>query len=179
MVKQCIGLLAVMSLLTACVTMPTGPSVMVLPSAAKPFDLFQMEDASCRYYAQSQIGGTTPGQEATQSAVTSCALGTVLGAGLGAAIGAAAGNAGVGAAVGAGAGLLTGTASGTQAAALSGQAAQWRYDVAYIQCMYARGNQVPGVMAASPPSYIPPPPPNAPPPPGPAPSPPPQVPAPR
>jgi hypothetical protein len=179
MVKQWAMLLAVMSVLTACATVPTGPSMLVLPGTGKPFDLFQLEDAACRYYAQSQIGGTTPGQEATNSVVSGAALGTVVGAGVGAAIGAAAGRPDIGAAVGAGSGLLTGTAAGTQAAALSGGAAQWRYDVSYMQCMYAKGNQVPGVVSSPAPSYVPPPPPNAPPPPpnappppGPAPSPP-------
>jgi hypothetical protein len=178
MIKPCAMLLAIMSLLTACATLPSGPSVMVLPAAGKPFDLFQLEDASCRYHAQSQIGAT-PEQEATRSAVGSAALGTLLGAGAGAAIGAAAGSPDVGAAVGAGVGLLTGTAAGTEAAALSGGAAQRRYDIAYIQCMYARGNQVPGVISTPPPSYVPPPPPNAPPPPGPGPSPSTPVPPPR
>src|SRR5919108_417746 len=134
MLKQSVMLLAAMGLLTACATVPTGPSVMVLPAAGKPFEIFQTEDAACRYYAQAQIG-VSPGEEATNSAVSSAAVGTIVGAGVGAAIGAAAGRPDVGAAVGAGAGLLTGTASGTQAAALSGGAAQWRYDVAYMQCM--------------------------------------------
>jgi hypothetical protein len=35
------------------------------------------------------------------------------------------------------------------------QEVQWQYDTAYQQCMYARGNQVPGHQSAT----IPPPPP--------------------
>jgi hypothetical protein len=36
---------------------------------------------------------------------------------------------------------------------------QQRYDVAYSQCMYSRGNQVPGYVQPPPPAYAPPPPP--------------------
>jgi hypothetical protein len=61
--------------------------------------------------------------------------------------------------VGAGGGLLTGTAAGAPAGAGSSGALQQRYDIAYVQCMYAKGNQVPGVAAAHSPSVAPPPPP--------------------
>jgi hypothetical protein len=162
-------LLSVMGLLAACATVPTGPTVMVLPAAGKPFDLFQLEDAACRYHAQAQAG-VAPGQEATQSTVSGAAIGTFIGAGLGAAFGAIGGRPEVGAAVGAGTGLLMGTATGAESGAASARTGQWRYDVAYVQCMYAKGNQVPGA-ASTPPNYVPPPPPSAPPPPGPAPSP--------
>jgi hypothetical protein len=67
-----------------------------------------------------------------------------LGAGAGALLGAATGNVGKGAAIGAGAGLLFGTASGANAGQEYGWEAQKRYDYAYVQCMYAKGNQVPG-----------------------------------
>ena len=40
--------------------MPTGPNVMVLPGAGKPFELFQVDNAVCRDYAQGQIGVTLP-----------------------------------------------------------------------------------------------------------------------
>jgi hypothetical protein len=32
----------------ACATVPTGPSVMVLPPTGKPFEEFQADDAMCR-----------------------------------------------------------------------------------------------------------------------------------
>ena len=63
---------------------------------------------------------------------------------MGAAIGAATGNAGAGAAIGGGAGLLGGTAMGSNAGASSEYQLQRRYDIAYQQCMYAKGNQIPG-----------------------------------
>jgi hypothetical protein len=148
-------------LLTGCATIPTGPSVMVLPGSGKPFDVFQTDDAACRDWAFRQVGGT-PQDASTRSVVTSAAVGTAIGAALGAAIGAAAGNPGVGAAIGAGTGLVGGTATGVEAGYVSGISLQRRYDIAYQQCMYAKGNQIPGVVAARP---LPPPPPPPPPPP--------------
>lgn len=184
MVKRSIGLLLLTApLLGACATVPVGPSVMVLPGTGKPFEQFQADDASCRQWAFQQIG-MAPSDAAATSAVGGATLGTVLGAGLGAAIGAAAGNPGIGAAVGAGSGLLFGTAAGANAGQYSGFAVQQRYDIAYQQCMYAKGNQIPGaaqsprrVQAPPPPPPPPPPPVNPappPPPPGPPPPPPPR-----
>jgi len=49
-----------------------------------------------------------------------------------------------------------------QAGAASGMPLQARYDMAYVQCMYAKGNAVPGVMVAPGPSFAPPPPPGTP-----------------
>jgi outer membrane lipoprotein SlyB len=157
MLKKCVMLILVLGVVSACATVPTGPSVMVLPGAGKPFDQFQLDDTVCRQFAQQRIG-VAPGQAATQSAVNTAALGTAIGAAAGAAIGAATGHPGVGAAVGAGGGLLTGTAAGAQAGAVSSGALQQRYDIAYVQCMYAKGDQVPGVAAAPSPGAPPPPP---------------------
>ena len=156
--RQMALLVLLLALLNACAAIPTGPNVMVWPGVGKPFDLFQTEDAWCRHYAQSRLG-IAPEQAATQSAVASTALGTAVGAAAGAAIGAAAGNPGLGAAIGAGSGLLVGSASGVQAGAASAATLQARYDMAYLQCMYARGNQVPGPAATPSLSYVPPPPP--------------------
>jgi hypothetical protein len=77
---------------------------------------------------------------------------------MGAAIGAATGNAGAGAAIGGGTGLLGGTAMGSNAGASSEYTLQKRYDIAYQQCMYAKGNQIPGVVRQPAQSYAPPPP---------------------
>jgi len=156
--------------LAGCATVPTGPSVMVLPGSGKAFEQFQVDDALCRQWALQQTG-ITPGDAATQSGVGSAVIGTVVGAGLGAAIGAAAGNPALGAAVGAGAGLFGGTAVGANAAYASGTAVQYRYDVAYQQCMYAKGNQIPAAVQAPRSTrnvFVPRPPPPAPPPPPPS-----------
>jgi hypothetical protein len=145
--------------LSGCATVPAGPSVMVLPAPGKTFDQFQAEDAVCRRWALQQIG-QTPQENINQSTATGAVVGTAVGAGLGAAIGAASGNAGVGAAIGAGSGLLLGTATGASAGQAYGWEAQRRYDIAYMQCMYAKGNQIPGrVVPAQRVRRIPPPPP--------------------
>jgi len=160
---------AAVMLLTACATVPSGPSVMVLPGSGKSFDQFQSDNAVCRQFADQQVG-VTPSQTATESTVGGAVVGTVLGAALGAAIGAAAGSPATGAAVGAGAGLLGGTAVGAGAGQDAGISLQRRYDTAYMQCMYTRGNQIPvargyqSPRAAQPaPPPPPPPPPAAPP----------------
>ena len=125
-------------LLTACVTVPEGPSVMVLPGSGKSFDQFQLDDYSCRQYAKQSIGGSNAQQAATESGVKSAAVGAAVGAAAGALMG---GHEGAGS--GAGAGLVVGSLAGTGAAQGSAYDLQRRYDAAYIQCMYAKGNRVP------------------------------------
>jgi hypothetical protein len=128
----------------ACATVPTGPSVMVLPGPGKPFEVFQAEDALCRQWADRQIG-VSPQEAVNENTASGAVVGTAIGAGLGAAIGAASGNAASGAAIGAGTGLVVGTTSGASAGQYYGYEAQRRYDIAYQQCMYAKGNIIPGV----------------------------------
>jgi hypothetical protein len=161
-------------LIGGCVSTPVGPSVMALPGTGKNFDQFRIDDAECRQYALSQVGGATADQAATDAGIRSVTVGTVVGAVAGAAIG---GHEGAG--VGAGTGLLVGSMAGAGAAQGSAYGTQRHYDNAYIQCMYAKGEQVPvsGAMSRSrqhapsavqpypPGSYIPPPPPGNPPPP--------------
>jgi len=60
--------------------------------------------------------------------------------------------------VGAGIGLLAGSAGGAGSYGDTQGSAQRAYNIAYQQCMYARGAQVPGYAA---PRYVPPPPPTA------------------
>ncbi len=164
---MCSAIFATVSL-AACATMPTGPSVMALPGEGKTFEEFRADDAVCRQFAYEQVGGVT-GQEAAQrSAATSALVGTALGAAAGAAIGSASGDMGAGAAIGAGAGLLYGSAVGSSYASGSYYETQRRYDNAYLQCMYLKGNQVPGYRRTTRPKrsyYPPPPPPDYPPPP--------------
>jgi hypothetical protein len=151
--------------LGACATVPTGPGVMVLPGTGKSFDLFRFDDGACRQFAYDQVAGVTPPRAADDSGVRSAAVGTLLGAAAGAAI-----DGSSGAAAGAGVGLLFGGLAGAGAAERSAYGAQYRYDVAYQQCMYAKGHRIPVsarfTQAPSPANYTPPPPPpNQPPPP--------------
>jgi len=137
--------LLVLLALSGCATLPTGPSVRVMPTPGKPFEQFLSEDAICRQWAERQIG-VSPQETADQNTATGAVVGTVIGAGIGAALGAASGHPGAGAAFGAGSGLLFGTASGASSGQLYGMEAQHRYDTTYMQCMYAKGNQIPGAV---------------------------------
>jgi hypothetical protein len=73
----------------ACATAPRGPSVMVLPGAGKPLDVFQGDDGACRQWASQQVAADSD----------------------------------------------------------SAWMVQRRYDIAYQQCMYSRGHQIPGAAA--------------------------------
>jgi hypothetical protein len=161
------GLLVLLTVvfLSGCATMPIGPTVSVMPSPGKPYEVFMADDVVCREWAQYQIGGTSPSQTANENLAAGAVVGTMVGAGVGALIGAATGNAGAGAAIGAGAGLLGGTSIGANEGAASGYQLQRRYDIAYQQCMYSKGNQIPGVVRRPAPAYAPPPPSNYSPPP--------------
>ncbi len=157
--RRGIFLIIMLLVVSGCATLPAGPSVMVLPPAGKSFEQFQADDAVCKQFANAQVGGVT-GQEAAQkSAVSSAAIGTALGAAAGAAIGSASGNMGAGAAIGAGSGLLLGSAAGTGYSSGSYYETQRRYDIAYMQCMYAKGNQIPGTTTRRVRRVVPPPPP--------------------
>ena len=174
-----LGLLAT-ALLAGCASHPVGPSVMAMPGSGKNFDQFRGDDSECRAYADLQSGGTSANEAANDSGVRSAAAGAAVGAIAGAAMG---GHQGAG--VGAGAGLLMGSMAGVGASEASAGGVQRRYDNAYVQCMYAKGERVPvpgqlssqsrapayaaprarPPVAAPAPYMIPPPPPGSPPPP--------------
>ena len=124
-------------LLSACTSMPSGPTVAVMPAPNKPFDVFYQDDQHCRAWAAQSIGlaGSNPTKVAFMaSTITGTAIGTVAGALMGGDRGAA---------QGAAIGTLGGAAAGSQQSSVSGWDAQRRYDIAYAQCMYAKGNLVP------------------------------------
>jgi len=161
-VRKTIVLVGALLLSAGCATVPTGPSIMVLPGTSRSFEQFQGDDAVCRQWALQQTG-TTPNETGAINTMTGATVGTVVGAALGAAIGAAAGGPALGAAIGAATGLFGGTAVGAGNAYGASLSVQSRYDIAYMQCMYAKGNQIPVAVARRP---APPPPPPAPPPSG-------------
>src|SRR6185436_14773418 len=158
-------------LLAGCMTMPSGPTVMVLPGTGMSFDQFRADDLDCRAYANNQTG-ISPNSAAANSGISSAAIGTVIGAVAGGAIGGSSG-----AAAGAGAGLIGGSMYGASTGYGSGYAVQRQYDNSYTQCMYAKGHKIPTAgtyeggrrssYSSPTPSAaaIPPPPPGAPPPP--------------
>jgi len=126
-----------LALLGGCASAPTAPAVYVTPSPNKPPDVFAQDQAVCGNYAH-QITSQTA-QQINNQQFGSAVVGTVLGAGLGAAIGG-----GRGAAIGAASGAAAGTLYGAQTSAYAQLSLQQQYDYAYSQCMYSRGNQVPG-----------------------------------
>ena len=130
------------TLLAGCATTPMGPTVQAMPGPGKTFDAFQMDNNACKAFASDQVRGQA--DASNQRTAGTVAVGTVLGAGLGAAVGGAYGNAGAGAAVGAASGATTGTLYGASGGANDQAMIQQQYDNAYAQCMYAKGEQVPG-----------------------------------
>jgi hypothetical protein len=128
---------AAAALLSGCVSMPVGPTVAAMPPPNKPFELFVQDDQFCRHWASASIGS---GRDAAANRLAASA---VTGAAIGAIAGALAGDhhgAGTGAAVG----TVVGSGVGAEQASATGWTAQRNYDVAYQQCMYAKGNVIPG-----------------------------------
>ncbi|MDB5936699.1 MAG: glycine zipper family protein [Massilia sp.] len=125
------------ALLSGCAQMPVGPTIAAMPAPGKPFEAFIADDQMCRNWAAASVGPA--GRAANDQMVTA----TVAGALLGAAAGALGGN-GNDAAAGAAIGTALGAGAGSNISAGTAWSAQRRYDIAYQQCMYARGNVIPG-----------------------------------
>lgn len=142
-----IGLVAALAL-AGCAEMPSGPTVTVWPGPGKPFSVFRQEDDACRAYASYRVNPNA----ANEAAFKRAAIGTTVGAVAGALLTGSSRGAGVGA----GMGMIVGASSGADYSSASNWTLQRQYNVAYEQCMYSSGNQVPGAPA---PRYIPPPPP--------------------
>ena len=133
---------AVITSLTACVSAPTGPTVAIMPREGKPFEIFQQEDQVCRQFAADAVKDTS--NAALKEGATSAAIGAALGAAAGAVIqGGNSQNVGTGAGIG----LLGGAAMGAMNSAGKQNQAQTQYNIAYQQCMYSKGNQVPSYAA--------------------------------
>jgi len=131
------GVMAAVITLSACAPTVMAPTVPVMPGANKPFDQFAADQQTCQAYANQQTAPMTA--QANNQAAGGALLTTILGAGLGAAFGG-----GRGAAIGAASGALVGTGVAARNSSLAGMSIQQQYNVFYGQCMYARGNQVPG-----------------------------------
>jgi hypothetical protein len=136
--KRLILSAVLISSLAACVSAPTGPTIAVMPREGKPFEVFQQEDQQCRGFAADSIKDAS--NAALKDAATSAAIAAALGAAAGAMIG---GGSHTGVGTGAGVGLLGGSAIGAMNASGKENQSQTQYNIAYQQCMYAKGNQVP------------------------------------
>jgi hypothetical protein len=51
------------ALLAGCSTVPSSPSVMVLPGTTRNFEQFRSDDGECRQYASAQIAGKSSSSE--------------------------------------------------------------------------------------------------------------------
>jgi uncharacterized protein YcfJ len=129
---------AAAALFSGCVTtMPLGPTAVAMPPPGKSFEMFVQDDQLCRQWASASVG---PNRDVAVNQMLGSAL---TGAAIGAVAGALAGghrDAGAGAAVG----TVIGSGVGANQSAMTGWTAQRNYDVAYQQCMYAKGNVIPG-----------------------------------
>ena len=135
--------LIAVALLSGCATEPMGPTTLVMPAQGKPFEVFAQDQTTCKQFADHEVGGNE--LTANLKEFGTAAISTALGAGLGAALRGARG-AGIGGALGAVAGTaMAGRGSSKDQAGLQG-----RYNIAYTQCMYSRGNQVAGMGRAAP-----------------------------
>ena len=124
-------------LLGGCVTQPEGPTIPVMPGRDKSFTEFQNDDMQCQSFASNRVAGRA--ENANDRAI----LSAIIGAGVGAALGGAVGG-GEGAGVGAASGGIVGGAIGSNQSAYAQGTLQRRYNIAYAQCMEAKGNDVRG-----------------------------------
>ena len=149
-----------LGVLAGCAMQPIGPTVSVFPAPYKPFEVFEQDQYECGQYAGSQVAGLA--EMANNRALGSAAIGTALGL----AVGAATGD-GRASTFGAVSGAAIGGTIGADQSERAGFSLQRRYDIAYAQCMYSKGNQVPGFQRSAAPPPPPPGGPGGPPPPGP------------
>jgi len=75
-VRGVVSLVLVGALLGGCASVPSGPSVMVLPGTGKSFEQFQADDSICRQWASQQVG-TTVQSAATESTAGGAVIGTL------------------------------------------------------------------------------------------------------
>jgi hypothetical protein len=133
---------ATAALLAGCAATPLGPTVSVMPGPGKTLYAFQTDNSACRAFAAEQVRGRA--EAANQRAVGTALLSAALGASVGAAGGALGGDAGGGAAVGSALGAGAGTAIAANNNSAEQMGIQAQYDNAFSQCMYTKGEQVPG-----------------------------------
>jgi hypothetical protein len=130
-------------LISGCATAPMGPTALVMPAQGKPFEVFAREQAMCKQFAGGEVDGDATMMNMKQFG--SAAISTALGAGLGAAV-----RGRRGAEAGGAMGAMVGAASASNGSARDQNNLQGRYNLAYTQCMYSRGNQIAGAPHAAP-----------------------------
>ncbi len=138
-----LGALAAPLFLIGCAQTPMGPTVNVMPGPGRSFSDFQTDQMVCKNFAENAVSGQA--RNANVRGVGAAAVTTVLGAGLGAAIGG-----GRGAGIGAAGGALGGTGVGALTSSNAQGSIQDQYNNAFAQCMYTKGDQVPGFTPIAP-----------------------------
>lgn len=119
-------------LLAGCATEPLGPTIPVMPAQGKSMESFQQDEDYCEQYASNRANGRV--KQANDDELRRGAIGAALGAGLGA----LAGNT-KGAIAG---GIIGGVLGSSSGAGYDQHRIQRTFDIAYGQCMTARGNDV-------------------------------------
>ncbi len=127
-----IAAISTVALLGGCATQPLGPTVPAMPPQGKSMDAFQQDENYCEQYAGDRASGHV--KQADDNELRNGVIGAAIGAG----IGALAGNT-KGAIAG---GLIGGTIGGASGTGWDQAHIQRAYDIAYAQCMKARGNEV-------------------------------------
>jgi peptidoglycan hydrolase-like protein with peptidoglycan-binding domain len=140
--KATLALGALAATLAGCAQAPTGPSVQAVPGPRKSFAEFQQDNSYCMAYATTQLGDAQKQANQQQAIAT---VGTMV---LGAAVGALTGQNSYDTSYGAGTGLAAGAAVGADGAANATATMQQRYDNSFVQCMFAKGESVPGLTPA-------------------------------
>jgi hypothetical protein len=144
---------AILALAACSAGPPSQPSVTAMPTVGKSIEVFGQEDAACRDYAGKQTGPASPAQAGSQTEIARSAAGGLVGAGAGALLGSLKGAMGTGAALGGPVGLVAGALTAGSAASAASGKLQKRYDMAYAQCMHAKGNTVSGLQAMAGPRF--------------------------
>jgi hypothetical protein len=122
-----------LALISGCATLPEGPSITALPGTGKSLEEFRAADDACRQDSLERVRGVTPNLGVTETDQKRAAETAV--------------NPAAGASIGAGedastdSGMAGAIPADTQT--VSARDLRYRYDSAYIKCMYAKGHRVP------------------------------------
>jgi len=125
-----------------------------MPGPGKSFEAFQADQAACKTYAASQVKDQA--DAANQRALGTALITTAIGAATGGAVGSTGAALGTGAGVGAVIGSGVGTAIASSQNSGDQANIQAQYDTSFAQCMYAKGELVPGlapIASSAPTSY--------------------------
>jgi len=147
----CLAILAIGALaLTGCGQAPLAPTVSTMAAPGKPLELYQQDIRDCKAFALDSIGGQDAVDRVSQNAAGNALLMIGANVAVGALEGQATHHHNYYTNQGAANGAAAGTAAGMETAAAGNQTLQQQFDNFYSQCMYSKGNQVPGMAQAKP-----------------------------